>query len=73
MDQLANLIEAILDQTTDNEIKVSISRNKQGYMEIVVADNLGEIGSTFEIFTERALHETITFVQSFVDDQAQED
>jgi hypothetical protein len=69
METLANLIEAILDQTSDNEIKVSLSRNKGGWVKIDIADNLGEIANVYEFFTDKALAEAVNQLQQFVDDQ----
>jgi hypothetical protein len=69
METLANLIEAILDQTTGNEITVSIHRNKAGYVKISVADKLSEIGDAYEMFTEKAISEIFEQLQQFVDDQ----
>lgn len=70
MNKLEYLIDAILDQTTDNEIRVSINRD-EGWIRIVITDNLSEIGNVREVFLEKALTEAVEQLQSFVDEQVQ--
>lgn len=68
IEKLAELIEAILDQTTDNEIKVSISKDKDDYITIIVADELSEICSSYEPYVEQALQDAYDQIEQFVNE-----
>jgi hypothetical protein len=73
LEKLANFVDAILDQTTGNEIKISVHKDERGFMNIVVADNLSEIASVYELFPDKALTEAFEQLESFVDDLSGEE
>lgn len=67
LEKLANFIETILDQSTSNEITVSISKDKDDFVTIVIADSLSEICSTYEPYAEQALKDAFEQTEQFVD------
>lgn len=70
MEQLANLIDAILAMGIRNEIRASIFRDERGWIRIVIVDNYSEFVNVYEAFLEKALTEAVKQLQEFVDEQA---
>jgi hypothetical protein len=68
MNELLNMTEAILDQTTDNEITVMVKRNAEGRVEISVKDSLSDICYANETTVDAALVDLKKQLREFVDD-----
>lgn len=68
IENLAGLIDAILDQTSDNELTISIKREGIWTL-ITIKDNLSDIGYVREVFVHVAVGEMVNQLQSFVDEQ----
>jgi hypothetical protein len=66
MYELINIIESILDQTTNNTITVTIERNKDGRIEIAVKDDLSDICYANERTADAALVDLKKQLNEFV-------
>lgn len=70
IEKFADLIDAILDQSSDNELEISIKRSGN-WTETTIKDSLSDIGYVREIFVHEAVDEMLNQLQSFVDEQVQ--